>query len=118
MKWNIKELYKEYAPPEGDDLIFTDETPRTIILKRILNELPTYDKTILLMYAEIGSLREVARELDVSLAAVSKKIGQIQMKIMGRYYEEKALQLNKDIERKMNNDTGYTIDTDNTGLHN
>lgn len=106
MKWNIKELVKDYAPPEGDELLFTDEDTTILILKDIVSKLESYDRTILLMYAELGSLRAVAKELDVSHSAVIKKMDQIKLNVLGQFYERKAEALNKEIDRKINkNDT-------------
>lgn len=106
MKWNIKELVKDYAPPEGDELLFTDEDTTILILKDIVSKLESYDRTILLMYAELGSLRAVAKELDVSHSAVIKKMDQIKLNVLGQFYERKAKALNKEIDRKINkNDT-------------
>ena len=106
MKWNIKELVKDYAPPEGDELLFTEEDTDVLILKDIVhNYLETYDRTILLMYAELGSLRLVAKELNVSHTAAIKKMDQIKLQVMGEFYKRKARQLNKEIDKKIKNDT-------------
>lgn len=101
MKWNIKELVKDYAPPEGDELLFTDEDTDTLILKDIVNSLETYDRTILLMYCELGSLRLVAKELDVSHTAAIKKMDQIKLQVMGEFYKRKAEALNRKINRQI-----------------
>lgn len=109
MKWNIKELVKEYAMPEGDDLLFTEDDTNMLILKDIISKLESYDRTILLMYAELGSLRAVAKELDVSHTAITKKMDQIKLQILGKFYEIKADGLQREIKRKINNnDTNGT----------
>lgn len=102
---NIKEVLKDYAVPEGDDLLFSEEDTDILMLKKIINELPRYDLIILLMYAELGSLRLVARELDVSHTAVIKKMDQIKLDVMGEFYRRKAEALNNKIKRKIKNDT-------------
>ena len=101
MKWNIKELVKEYAFPEGDDLLFSEDDTDILILKDIISKLESYDRTILLMYAELGSLRAVAKELDVSHTAITKKMDQIKLQILGQYYEIKADGLQRKIKRKI-----------------
>ena len=108
MKWNIKELVKDYAPPEGDELLFTEEDTDTLILKDIVNNLETYDRTILLMYCELGSLRLVAKELDVSHTAAIKKMDQIKLQVMGEFYKRKAEALNNKINRQLHDDTHTT----------
>lgn len=109
MRWNIKELVRDYAPPEGDDLLFTEEDNDMLLLKDIVhNYLESYDRTILLMYAELGSLRLVARELDVSHTAVIKKMDQIKLDVMGEFYRRKAEALNNKIDRQINDGTHTT----------
>lgn len=104
MKWNIKNLIEDYAPPEGDDLLFTEEDQDLLTIKEIVSKLEPYDRIILLMYAELGSLRLVAKELNVSHTAAIKKMDQIKMEVLGKFYEMKARQLNKKIDKKIKND--------------
>lgn len=102
--FNIKEVLKDYAVPEGDDLLFSEEDTDVLMLKEIINELPRYDLIVLLMYAELGSLRLVAKELNVSHTAAIKKMDQIKLNVLGKFYEMKARQLNKEIDKKIKND--------------
>ena len=106
--FNIKEVLKDYSVPEGDDLLFSEEEPDVILLKQIINELPRYDLIVLLMYAELGSLRLVARELDVSHTAVIKKMDQIKLDVMGEFYRRKAEALNYKIDKQIHDDTHTT----------
>ena len=104
--FNIKEVLKDYAVPEGDDLLFSEEDTDVLMLKEIINELPRYDLIILLMYAELGSLRLVAKELDVSHTAAIKKMDQIKLAVMGEFYRRKAESLDRKIKKKIHdNDT-------------
>lgn len=104
MKWNIKELVEDYSPPTGDTLLFTEEDQDVLMLKDIVNHLESYNRTILLMYAELGSMRLVAKELDVSHTAVVKKMDQIKLEVMGEFYRRKALMLNNNIDKLIKND--------------
>jgi len=104
MKWNIKNLIEDYAPPEGDDLLFTTEDQDLLMIKEIVSKLEPYDRIILLMYCELGSLRLVAKELNVSHTAAIKKMDQIKLNVLGQFYERKARQLNKEIDKKIKND--------------
>lgn len=106
--FNIKEVLKDYAVPEGDDLLFSEEDTDVLLLKEIINELPRYDLIILLMYCELGSLRLVAKELDVSHTAVIKKMDQIKLDVMGEFYRRKAEALNNKIDRQINDGTHTT----------
>lgn len=104
MKWNIKNLIEDYAPPEGDDLLFTTEDQDLLMIKEIVSKLEPYDRIILLMYCELGSLRLVAKELNVSHTAAIKKMDQIKIEVLGKFYEKKAEALNNKIKRKIKND--------------
>lgn len=99
MEWNIKELVKEYAPPKDDDLLFTEEDDKTVKIKEIIGKLPSYDRTIILMFAELGSLRALAKELNVSHEAVTKKMDQLKRKILDEYYEWEVKILNNKIDK-------------------
>lgn len=104
MDFNLKEILKDYKPPQDDELLFTDDDTDMLILKDIVNNLETYDRTILLMYCELGSLRSVANELNVSHTAAIKKMDQIKLNVLGQFYERKAEILNNKITRKLNAD--------------
>lgn len=61
---DINELLEVYAP---DDSIFSEESEEIRHLKHIIfNELSEPARRILLLYAELGSLRKVGAELGVS----------------------------------------------------
>lgn len=101
---NIKEILKDYEMPEGDELLFSDENEDILLIKQIIHNLPQYDLIILLLYAELGSLRAVANYLSVSHTAAIKKMDQIKLEVLGKFYEMKARQLNKEIDKKIKND--------------
>lgn len=101
---NIKEILKDYEMPEGDELLFSDENEDILLIKQIIHNLPQYDLIILLLYAELGSLRAVANYLSVSHTAAIKKMDQIKLNVLGQFYEMKARQLNKEIDKKIKND--------------
>lgn len=87
-KLNVKELWQEYAPPSEDELLFTEEDNKTLLLKEIIQTaLTSFDRTILLLYVEKGSLRQVAKSLDVSHSAIIKKMDQIKLHVMSEFYE-------------------------------
>lgn len=90
--------------PEGDELLFSDENEDILLIKQIIHNLPQYDLIILLLYAELGSLRAVANYLSVSHTAAIKKMDQIKLNVLGQFYEMKARQLNKEIDKKIKND--------------
>ena len=78
-KLNIKEILEDYQPSydifnEEDELI--DKLKHIIYFK--LNEV---DKRIILMYAELKSLRKLGLELGISVSSAWIKINEIRDKI-------------------------------------
>lgn len=71
---NIKELEDDLMP---NDSIFNEEDVKMDGYKRLLRRLSVEDRTILLLYMELGSLRAVANILGVSHTLVFKKIKEI-----------------------------------------
>ena len=78
-KLNIKEILEDYQP--SDD-IFNDEDELVNNLKHIIYlKLNEVDKRIILMYAELKSLRKLGSELGISVSSAWIKIKEIRDKI-------------------------------------
>ena len=78
-KLDIKEILEDYQP--SDD-IFNDEDELTNKLKHIIYlKLNEVDKRIILMYAELKSLRKLGMELGISVSSAWLKIKEIRDKI-------------------------------------
>lgn len=78
-KLNIKEILEDYKP--SDD-IFNDEDELINNLKHIIYlKLNEVDKRIILMYAELKSLRKLSMELGISVSSTWIKINEIRDKI-------------------------------------
>lgn len=81
-KNEFKNMLEDYAP---DDDIFSEEDEDINRLKHIVyDELDEVDKRVLLMYAELGTLEKVGKELGVSRASACLKIKEIRNKIYGK----------------------------------
>lgn len=65
-----------------DASIFNEEPERIRRVKELVEKLPTADRVMLLMYADCGSLRKVARKLGVSHMTMSKEIRRIRASII------------------------------------
>ena len=79
-----REIREDYAYHED---IFQDDD-RMKKLKDILNnKLSVVDKTIILLYAENGSLRKAAKMIGVSHATYRSEIKRIR-KLIQQYYED------------------------------
>lgn len=78
-KLNIKEILEDYQP---SDSIFNEEDELINNLKHIIYfKLDEVDKRIILMYAELKSLRKLGMELGISVSSAWIKINEIRDKI-------------------------------------
>lgn len=76
----MKRILEEYLP---DDDLFSSEDARMNALKHIIYEkLSEIDKRVILLYAELGSQREVGRKLGVSASTVNILIKRIRNEIL------------------------------------
>lgn len=76
---NIKEIFEDYA--ENLD-IFNDEPEKIQKVKHIIwNVLDETERRLILIYAELGNMRDCAKELRVSASTICIYIGKIRMKI-------------------------------------
>jgi DNA-directed RNA polymerase specialized sigma subunit len=77
---NIDELMSDYKPHNDD--IFDEDTALLSMLKSIIFcDLSEAERRVLLMYAEIGSQRELGKELGVSAASINIYLNKIRAKI-------------------------------------
>lgn len=76
----MKRILEEYLPDDG---LFSAEDERMNALKHIIYEkLSETDKRVILLYAELGSQREVGRKLGVSASTVNILIKRIRNEIL------------------------------------
>ena len=73
----IKEIKEELLP---NNSIFNNDSELLDRTKRIFASLDDIDKTILILYMELGSLRKVGEELGVSHTLIYKNIIRIREK--------------------------------------
>ena len=92
-----RDIAPDYEPIEG---IFNDEPDKVRRLKEIINGLEQVDKTLILLYAELGSYRKLAARLGMSHTPIVKRIESIKEVIMSRYYEMVNAELNQELLNK------------------
>lgn len=79
----MKRILEDYLP---DDDIMSEEEFRVNAIKHIIyDKLSETDKRVILLYAELGSQREVGRKLGVSASTVNILIKRIRKDIL-RYF--------------------------------
>lgn len=77
MKYDVDSLYDEYL---GFDM-FKDDDDKLVLLDAI-NQLSEVDKRILVMYAEIGNLRDLGVALNVSTPTIWKRVKAIKEQVL------------------------------------
>lgn len=68
---SLEKIEKEYLP---DILNDTDESLK---LKKVISELDDLDRSILIVYADTGSMSKTARKFSVSPATIYSRISKI-----------------------------------------
>lgn len=77
------DIVQDYIP---DNTIWSEEDEKLNKVKNIIfNELTEVERRIIIMYAELGSLRKLGKELGVSASSAFIKIRQIKEKINDKY---------------------------------
>lgn len=74
-----KKIINEYNFKELD--IFDEDDNRLIYTKQAIKQLSQSDYIIILLYAELGSLRKVGKELGISHTIIYKEIKRIREEI-------------------------------------
>lgn len=77
MKYDVDNLYDEYL---GFDM-FKDDDDKLVLLDAI-NQLSEVDKRILVLYAEIGNLRDLGVALNVSTPTIWKRVKAIKEQVL------------------------------------
>ena len=71
----LEELLEDYKP---DNTIWSNEDERVNAIKNIIyTKLDEVDRRIIILYAELGSLRKLGKELGISASSAYLKIKQI-----------------------------------------
>ena len=75
-------ILDDYRLP--DDLTFCNDDEKVIKLKQILFEdMDDVERNIIILYAELGSLRKLGAELGISASSAYLKVKQLRDKIAG-----------------------------------
>lgn len=88
---DYKEIRKDF---EIDDSIFNAEPDKVRRIKEIvLNRLDQVERTLILLYADCGSLRDLGKRLGMSYGSVKRVLDPIKKKILTEYYEMTAKEI-------------------------
>ncbi len=88
---DYKEIRKDF---EIDDSIFNAEPDKVRRIKEIvLTRLDQVERTLILLYADCGSLRDLGKRLGMSYGSVKRVLDPIKEKILTEYYEMTAKEI-------------------------
>ena len=88
---DYKEIRKDF---DIDDSIFNAEPDKVRRIKEIvLNRLDQVERTLILLYADCGSLRDLGKRLGMSYGSVKRVLDPIKEKILKEYYEMTAKEI-------------------------
>ena len=88
---DYKEIRKDF---EIDDSVFNAEPDKVRRIKEIvLNRLDQVERTLILLYADCGSLRDLGKRLGMSYGSVKRVLDPIKEKILTEYYEMTAKEI-------------------------
>ena len=95
---SYQDIRKDY---DLADPLLSNEPDKVRRIKEIvLNRLPQVDRTLILLYADCGSLRELGKRLGLSHSSVKVIIDRIREDIMRQYYEMTAAEMKHEIRFK------------------
>ena len=80
MNWKKEHISLSKIIDEYDSNIFIDDE-RMYKIKQIINELDDLDRSILIMYADEGSMAKAGRKFNVSAATIYSNIKRIRQEI-------------------------------------
>lgn len=96
---DYRDIAQDYAP--AADPLFNEEDDRVRRIKTIVAEqLEPWERNVILLYADCGSLRKLGKRLDLSHSSVRRIVDDIKKKILREYYEMTAREINEEIRRK------------------
>lgn len=89
---DYRDIAPDYAP--AADPLFNEEDDRVRRIKTIVAEqLEPWERNVILLYADCGSLRKLGKRLDLSHSSVRRIVDDIKKKILAAYYEMVAQEL-------------------------
>lgn len=96
---DFREIAPDYAP--NPDTLFNTEDDRVRRVKHIVqHKLEPWERNVILLYADCGSLRKLGKRLDLSHSSVRRVVDDIKAKILSEYYAMAAREIKEQIRTK------------------
>lgn len=93
---DFREIAPDYAP--NPDVLFNDEDDRVRRLKAVIADaLEPWERNVIILYADCGSLRKLGKRLGLSHSSVRRVVDDIKQKVQDAYFEMVADEINEQI---------------------
>jgi len=70
--------------------VFCEDPASVRVIKQIVSRLDVVDRTIIILYSELGSTRELGKVLNVSFTTAKRTVNRIKKDIISKYNAIKA----------------------------
>lgn len=96
---DFREIAPDYAP--DPDALMNEEDDRVRRLKQVIaDRLDPWERNIIILYADCGSLRELGKRLGLSHSSVRRVVDEIKQKVLAAYFDAVADEIKNEIWKK------------------
>jgi len=96
---DFREIAPDYAP--NPDALFNEEDDRIRRLKAVIADaLEPWERNVIILYADCGSLRKLGKRLGLSHSSVRRVVDEIKAKILDAYFALVAKEVKQELRNK------------------
>ena len=96
---DFREIAPDYAP--NPDALFNEEDDRTRRLKAVIADaLEPWERNVIILYADCGSLRKLGKRLGLSHSSVRRVVDEIKAKVLDAYFSLVAKEVKQELRHK------------------
>lgn len=96
---DFREIAPDYAP--DPDALMTEEDDRVRRIKQVIaDRLDPWERNVIILYADCGSLRKLGKRLGLSHSSVRRVVDEIKQKVLAAYFDAVADELKTEIWKK------------------
>ena len=96
---DFREIAPDYAP--NPDALFNEEDDRTRRLKAVIADaLEPWERNVIILYADCGSLRKLGKRLGLSHSSVRRVVDEIKAKVLDAYFALVAKEVKQELRHR------------------
>ena len=96
---DFREIAPDYAP--DPDALMNEEDDRVRRLKQVIaDRLDPWERNVIILYADCGSLRQLGKRLGLSHSSVRRVVDDIKQKVLAAYFDLTAEELTHELRTK------------------